>query len=230
MNLRAIINKLITKVTTPSHIGRAGGESVVFLFLLTFSACSADTSDYDPYHHWQSRNLAWFKQVADSAHTAIATAQGQYGNAWEEHCAWRAIKSLRRSPSYQSGNVEDSIFVHIVERGTGTYSPIASDTVKINFRGTLMPTVDEDGNPVETIFAQTYYGGFDPATAAPQTASVDAFTEGFETALQYMVVGDDWLVYIPQAQLYGSSAQGVIPAYSAACFRINLVKVLPQRR
>ena len=193
-------------------------------------SCSSDTEDYDPYHHWQSRNAAWFAQVADSAHTAIASAKTQYGDTWEEHCAWKAYKSLRRSPSYQSGNVEDSIFVHILQRGTGTVSPTANDTVLINFRGTLMPTTDAEGKTVETVFAQTYYGNFDQETAAPQTGVVNAFTEGFETALQYMVVGDDWLVYIPQELFYGSSAQGVIPAYSAACFRINMVKVKVQHR
>ena len=206
-----------------------GGVWGWVFFLLFLVSCSQDTADYDPYHHWQSRNAEWFKQVADSAHTAISAAQSQYGAQWQDHCAWRAYKSLRRSPSYQSGNVEDSIFVHVLTQGTGTVSPAANDTVLINFRGSLMPTDDGAGKVVETIFAQTYYGNFNSATAAPQTSVVNAFTEGFETALQYMVVGDDWLVYIPQELFYGDESQGVIPAYSAACFRINLVKVKAQR-
>ena len=193
-------------------------------------ACTSDTEEYDPYFDWEKRNAAWFAQVADSAHTAIAEAKRQYGSEWEEHCNWRGYKSLWRSPLFQSGNVTDSIFVHILKRGTGTVTPTMNDTVIINFRGSLMPTVDAEGKKLETIFTQTYYGAFDPETAASQTSVVNAFTEGFETALQYMVVGDDWLVYIPQELFYGSTTQGSIPSYSAACFRINLVKVITQHR
>ena len=199
-----------SKVTTPSLTGRVRGGSVLFLLLLFFSSCSSDTSDYDPYHHWRTRN-----------------AQRQYGNSWEDHCDWRMYKSLRRSPIYQTGNLEDSICVHILTRGQGNVSPLSTDTVYINFRGSLMPTTDAEGNRKDIIFAQTYYGTFDPATAAATKSVVNAFSEGFETALQYMVAGDDWNVYIPQDLFYGSSGKDVIPGYSAALFRINMVKVQP---
>ena len=195
------------------------------LFIFFFSSCSSDSSDYDPYHHWRTRNEAWYAGVADSARTAIAAAQRQYGDRWEEHCDWRMYKSLRRSPIYQTGHLEDSICVHILTRGEGTVSPLSTDTVYINFRGWLMPTTDAEGNRKDIIFAQTYYGTFDPATAAATKSVVNAFSEGFETALQYMVAGDDWNVYIPQDLFYGSSGKDVIPGYSAALFRINMVKV-----
>ncbi|MCR4995355.1 MAG: FKBP-type peptidyl-prolyl cis-trans isomerase [Bacteroidales bacterium] len=198
----------------------------MLLPLMAFIACSEDSTDYDPYYNWKSRNADWYKHVADSARTAIAQAKAAHGDDWEQYCEWRMYKSLLRSPSYQSGNLEDSICVHIVSRGDGNVMPMSTDSVYINFRGTLMPTTDADGNVVETIFSQTYYGTFDPATAAPQLSVVNAFTEGFQTALQYMVKGDDWNVYIPQELFYGGSAQGIIPAYSAACFRINLTKVI----
>ena len=194
------------------------------------SACSEDTADYDPYYNWKARNAAWFAQAADSARSAIAAAQRAYGSEWEEHCDWRMYKSLRRSPIYQSGNVEDSICVRILHRGDGEVSPISTDSVSITFRGSLMPTTDADGNRKELVFTQTYYGDYDGTTAAPQRAVVNAFSEGFETALQYMVAGDDWLVYIPQELFYGSEKKDVIPAYSAALFRINLVTVYPMKK
>ena len=145
-----------SKVTTPSLIGRVRGGSVLFLLLLFFSSCSSDTEDYDPYSNWKSRNEAWFKQIADSA---------RHGGS-----EWLSYKSVLKSPNYQSGIMADSIFVHILHRGAGTFSPASSDTVRINFRGTLMPTRDASGNPLTTIFTQTYYQDFDPATAAPQKA------------------------------------------------------------
>ncbi len=199
-------------------------------FLILFSSCSSDTDEYDPYHHWRSRNTEWYKQVADSAQTAIAQAKSQYGNEWEEHCDWRMIKSLRRSPLYQGGILQDSICVHILNRGTGSVSPISTDTVSIQIRGSLMPTEDANGKPMVIYFTQTYYGSYDPATAAVLTTAVNGFTDGVESALQYMVIGDDWLVYVPYELFYDSEERGIIPPYSAACFRINLVKVLSQRQ
>ena len=52
-----------------------------------------------------------------------------------------------------------------------------------------------------------------------------SFTEGFGTALQYMVPGDDWMVYIPSELAYGSTASSAIPAYSTLLFRIHMVGI-----
>ena len=211
-----MISKILhfAQVTTPSLTGRVrGGSLFLLLLLLSLTACSSDTEDYDPYYNWQARNEAWFSQIADSARRGGSQ--------------WLSLKSALKSPLYQSGQRSDSIYVHILQRGTGAVTPAYTDTVRINFRGTLMPTQDATGAPMTMVFSQTYYQGFDPATAAPQKACVASFTSGFATALQHMVEGDDWLVYIPASLFYGSQANGVIPAYSAACFRINMVGVYP---
>lgn len=199
------------------------------LCILSFivSSCSSDSEDYDAYSDWQARNAAWYLQIADSARTAIAQARRQYGSEWEQHCNWRMYKSLQRSQTVQSGRTTDSICVRVIQRGTGSVSPTYSDSIRINFRGWLMETQNADGKPEMITFTQTYYGDYDPATAAPQLAAVGAFADGFSTALQYMVVGDDWMVYIPQQLFYGSEDRDVIPAYSTVRFRIQLVAIYP---
>ena len=206
--------------------GLVRGGSVLLL-ILALTSCSSDSEDYDPYYDWQSRNAAWYEQIADSARTAIAQARSEFGSEWEQHCDWRMIKSLMISPSVQKGNTTDSVCVHIMKRGTGDFSPTFSDSIRISFRGWLMPTRNEFGVMEELTFTQTYYGDYSPATAAPQLAAVGAFTEGFSTVLQYMVEGDDWMVYIPQQLFYGSTDQDAIPAYSTARFRIQLLAVYP---
>lgn len=198
-----------------------------WVFASLFSSCSEDTDEYNPYYDWQSRNAAWYQQIADSARTSIAQARRQYGDAWEQHCDWRMIRSLHLGPNYQSGRLSDSLCVHILSRGTGDISPLYTDSVRLNFRGGLMPTPNADGKTEELTFTQTYYGVYNPATAAPQLAAVSSFTDGFSTVLQYMVEGDDWMVYIPQERFYGSESKDVIPAYSAARFRIQLVAIYP---
>lgn len=216
------------KVTASSFIGRAVGVSFLLFFsLMLLSSCSEDTPEYNPYYDWQSRNATWYRQVADSARTAISQARRQYGDLWQQHCNWRMYKSLQLSQTTQSGVTEDSICVRILSNGTGSFSPTYADSVRVCFRGWLMPTPSEQGTLQETTFTQTYYGDYNPATAAPQLAAVGGFKDGFSTALQYMVAGDDWMVYIPQELFYGSLDQDAIPAYSAVRFRIQLVAIYP---
>ncbi len=162
------------------------------------TSCEETTEQWDPYENWQVRNIAWFASVADSARTAISQAKAQYGDEWEKHCEWRMYKTLQRSASTR-GPLTDSICCRILQRGT-----------------------------LETrmqVFTQTYFGDYNPATAAPQVGAVKSFTEGFGTALQYMVKDDDWMVYIPSDLAYGAESSSSIPAYSTLLFRIHLMGV-----
>ena len=186
----------------------------ILYFPFVFTSCSSETEEYDPYHDWQARNAEWFSQIADSARL---NQDGQ----------WLMLKDLAKSPTYQSGITADSICVHILHHGTGSVSPAYTDSIRVNFRGWLMPTQNAQGKEEELIFTQTYYGDYNSATAAPQLASVRAFKTGFATALQYMVEGDDWMVYIPQELFYGSSGSGIVLPYSTARFRIQLVAIYP---
>ncbi|MBQ7572078.1 MAG: FKBP-type peptidyl-prolyl cis-trans isomerase [Bacteroidaceae bacterium] len=192
------------------------------------AGCSSDTEDYDPYYDWEQRNAAWYEQIADSARTAIAAARAEWGEAWADHCSWRMYKSLLKSQERQSGILADSICVRIITRGTGTVSPHYDDSVRVSFRGWLMPTTDARGNTFETVFTQTYYGDFDPQLAAPNLAPPSAYNDGFATAVQYMVTGDDWMVYIPQQLFYGAELTGNVQPYSTVRMRIHLAAIYPR--
>lgn len=199
--------------------------SLLFLLILFFASCSKDdSSEYDPYYDWQSRNDSWFYGIADQARSAINAAKKEYGDAWTDHCTWRMYKSLMWSPYYQSGQVTDSICMRLLNpeaTGKGTTYPISTDVVSIAFQGYLMPTTDAFGNSFETMFTNTYSGTFDPETATFNKATVSVYSNGFYTALHYMVTGDSWEVYIPYQLFYNESAQGNIPAYSTVRFIIH---------
>ncbi len=198
-------------------------------------SCSESDDTWDPYYDWQERNAQWFEEITDSARTAIAEAQSLYGDDWEEHCDWRRYKSLLKAQDYDTGKATDSICVHILARGDGDVSPVWTDTVRLNFRAWLMPTTyrlyNDDNVEVDSVmqevFSQSYYGPYDESTAAPQLTSLGSLIEGFNTALQYMVEGDDWNVYIPQELAYGSNSSSAVPAYSTLLFRINLIAIYP---
>ena len=196
---------------------------------LAFVSCKEKDNEWDPYYNWQTRNAKWFEQVADSARKAISTAKSQYGKDWEAHCQWRMFKSLQRSADIL-GPLTDSIVCKIVRKGEGTEEIKYSDYVLLHYRGWLMPSeyVTEDNVSKETkmiVFSQSFYGEFNPLTAVPFTMFVGGAIEGFQTALQYMVEGDKWLVYIPQQLAYKSEVHDVIPAYSTLLFQLDVVGV-----
>lgn len=192
-------------------------------------SCNDDDDSGNSAASWELQNAQWFLGAVDSARTAIASARAQWGDDWEAHCDWRMYKSLLKS-DLQHGTVFDSICIHFLQRGEGTESPRFTDSVRVSFRGFLMPVhqvINGKDSLVSTTFTQTYYGEFDPATAAPQLMAVSSTVAGFSTALQYMHVGDNCWVYMPQQLAYGSSANGTIPAYSSLMFHLNLAGIYP---
>ena len=247
-----IIRKLNTKVITPSPRGKRklgvsawGAKAtegkfwvgVFFLLSLLFVAsCSDEEQEYDPYYNWQARNTEWFMSAVDSARTAIADAKAQYGDDWEKHCDWRMYKSLQQSQSYNSGKVTDSICVHVLHHDTSavSLSPMWNDTIRISYRGWLMPSTykvyvneQQKDSVRQEVFDQSYYGSFDAEKAIPRLSQVSPFVNGFHTALQYMIAGDNWLVYIPYQLGYGTTVHGTIPAYSTLLFQIHMAAVYP---
>lgn len=205
---------------------------ILLSMALFLASCSETNNVYDPYENWQSRNVKWFEDTVKVARAAIAQAKADYGDKWENHCQWRMYKSLYRSAT-SSGPVTDSICVRIIQQGTDPDekgSPSYNDSIHVNYRGWIMPVYDYIGNGtgemgiVQEVFDQSYYGDYNPDTAAPQLMSISNLIEGFGTAIQYMVEGDDWMVFIPYTLAYGSAGSGKIRGYSTLQFRIHLMK------
>lgn len=201
----------------------------VWAVLCMLVACGDDNEAYDPYANWQARNAEYFSQVASQARSAIAQAKAAYGDSWEEHCEWRMFKSYHK-PQGVAGALTDSICVHIEHKGEGRGCPMYSDSVRVNYRGTLMSTQYMENGELKTkelVFSQSFTGEPDlpvlEATAAPALMGVSSAVYGFATALQYMHVGDAWRVYMPSELGYGATASGAIPAFSTLTFYIHLV-------
>ena len=198
---------------------------IVFLVcpLLFLASCKDSDETYDAHHDWQERNAQWFAEVYDAAQTSIVAAKAQYpnGNDWEQHCDWRIYKTLMKSQDVQ-GPSTDYIVCKINERGDGDWSPAYSDSVRLHYRGWIMDENYPASKTNMTVFSQTYYGDFDVKTAAPMAMPVLSTVEGLMTAIQYMVKGDDWDVYIPQQLAYKETASDAIPAYSTLLFRLRI--------
>ena len=192
--------------------------------LLLLASCKDSEAESNVRQNWPERNVQWFAEIYDAARAEIETAKAQYGSDWEKHCDWRVYKTLLKSQDVQ-GPPSDYVVCKINEKGDGDWSPAYTDSVRLYYRGWIM----DDNYPASkdnmTVFSQTYYGDFNPATAAPVAMAASALVEGFSTAIQYMVEGDDWSVYIPSELAYGAKASDAIPAYSTLLFRIRVERV-----
>lgn len=173
--------------------------------LLGFTSCEENDA-VGEYDNWQARNVQFIDSIAA---VARANADGK----------WKVFLSTGLDESKLWGN-EYYVYCHSLQSGYGTESPAYTDTVSVNYRGSLIPT---EKHPTGYIFDSSYEGELEPSFDVPASFVLGATVQGFSTAVQHMVEGDTWRVYIPERLGYGGSVTGYIPAYSALIFEINLV-------
>jgi FKBP-type peptidyl-prolyl cis-trans isomerase len=97
----------------------------------------------------------------------------------------------------------------VITQGTGM-RPIATDTVTVNYKGTLT-----NGNE----FDNSYKRG------QPASFSLDHVIKGWTEGLQLMPVGSKYKFYIPYQLGYGLNDMQAIPAGSVLIFEVELLDV-----
>ncbi|GIU29580.1 FKBP-type peptidyl-prolyl cis-trans isomerase [Shewanella sp. MBTL60-007] len=98
----------------------------------------------------------------------------------------------------------------VLEAGTGTEHPKASDTVTVHYHGTLI-----DG----TVFDSSVERG--EPIAFPLNRVIKGWTEG----VQLMVVGEKARFFIPSELAYGNRSAGKIAAGSTLIFDVELISI-----
>lgn len=196
----------------------------IALVMLAFTSCSETNDDINEYPNWKETNETYFNQLYATARQAINNGD----DSWKIITNWSLNDSLATAP-------EDHIIAHVLKKGSGTVSPLYSDTVMVHYSGRLLPSTTYSTGYV---FDKTWTGDFNPTTALPhkmgvsQTWSTNSSgrkvlvdnIDGFTTVLQYMHVGDEWEVYIPYQLAYGDSENSAVPPYSTLIFDLTLVK------
>jgi FKBP-type peptidyl-prolyl cis-trans isomerase len=99
----------------------------------------------------------------------------------------------------------------IITEGTGP-SPVVTDRVKINYRGTF-PNGEE----------------FDSSAKRGQPAElqINKTIKGWQEALPLMKVGSKWELYIPSELAYGTMGQQRIPPNQMLIFEVELLEIVP---
>lgn len=174
-----------------------------------FAACD-ETSETSEYADWRNRNQRFIDSIA-----AVAEENAD-GN-------WRIYKSYRMPADNPNDlsivkDVNDYVYCHIEQSGTGTVSPISTDSIRASYRVWLCN---------DKLIDQSFRGEFNPAISVPAEFCMSSTITGWTTALQQMHVGDSWTIYIPYTLGYGITVSGEVPGYSALKYWVNLAGVYP---
>lgn len=177
---------------------------ILFPVVGMVSSCSEDDSATDEFANWQERN----EEVTDQ---------------WAANSSLRRIRVFTQDDTTAGRNC-DYIYVEVLEAGEGTDSPLYTDTVRMAYRGRLIPTTNY---PSGFVFDETYLDDFSWHTAGMATMAIGgsstALVSGFATAVMNMHKGDRWRVHIPYQLGYNASSTGSVTAYSNLTFDIALL-------
>ena len=180
----------------------------LFILLPLFTSCSEEASEEEEYANWKNRNEQFLASLANDS---------------LKQSNWQRIKLFSLDPTTE-GAASDYIYVKKISNGEGTEMPIYTDSVRVVYRGRLIPS---KSYPQGFIFDSTVYGEYSPVTAYTKRQAVSNTILGYATALQNMHKGDYWRVYIPSELGYGTSDYSTIPGYSVLVFDLTLLDFSP---
>ena len=147
----------------------------------------------------------------------------------EQDIAFQAKVNETGFEKWNSEAGDGYVFAKLIKKGDGKQAYFNS-LVSVYYKGSLTDgtvfdqQLFDDGIPfpcaVSPYYAKTVT---DPVTNS-QT-KYGSVISGWTVALQHMVEGDKYEIWIPQQLAYGASDNGDIPAYSTLIFEIELVSV-----
>ena len=149
-------------------------------------------------------NLEQYRPKIQELALARRTAQGERLAAASKGFVEKAAKE-KGAVKTESGLIYKSI-----KEGTGP-SPVATDKVKVNYRGTLV-----DGKEFDSSYAAGHPAEFE------LNQVIKCWTEG----LQKMKVGGKAQLVCPPELAYGANGSGPIPANATLVFEVELLEIV----
>ena len=178
----------------------------LLLALLAFASCKEEDDAVEEYANWQSTNDEYFSRLVSQVEK-------------DNSSKWEVIPCYTMPAVGYTLNYYDNIVAEKLEQGSGTTSPLQTDSVEVHYSGRLLPSVSY---PQGYLFDSSYAGTFDYVLATPSKFAISGVVKGFSTALMKMHRGDHWRIYIPYQLGYGGVARTSVPAYSTLIFDLRL--------
>ena len=97
--------------------------------MLSMTSCS-EKEEAGEYDNWEVRNIHYVDSIAK---VCDLNADGR----WTKFCAF----NLNDSVEALSPNNLHYVYVHKLEDGTGDYSPLYKDSIRVHYLGRLIPSV-----------------------------------------------------------------------------------------
>lgn len=179
------------------------------LALLALASCKEEDDAIVEFANWQETNDSYFSGLVTNTQQKVNDGQD----------SWSLYPCYTLPDKGYSFGYSDYIVVEKLEQGSGTTSPLQTDSVEVHYVGRLLPS---HSYPQGFVFDRSFPGEYDPMMATPTKFAVAGVVKGFSTALMQMHCGDRWRVYIPYQLGYGSTQRGSIPAYSTLIFDLRL--------
>jgi FKBP-type peptidyl-prolyl cis-trans isomerase FklB len=153
----------------------------------------------------------------EQAQQTLQAFQKEFAAKQQQKRADLAIKNKADGEAFLVANknqpgvtvLPDGLQYLVLTNGSGA-RPAASDTVTVNYRGTLI-----DG----TEFDSSYKRG------QPASFPVGGVIRGWTEALQQMNVGSKWKLFIPSELAYGEPGNRSIPPNSTLVFEVELLEI-----
>ena len=180
----------------------------------------------EEYANWQSKNETYWDNLYTTTQQKIKGGD----TSWKIILNYTFQNQKQTTGSALTYRPENYIIAHVEQAGTGTTSPLYSDSVSMHYMGRLIPSTTYTSG---LIFDKSWSSNqFNAATSRPVHSYIGltydaegkptSLVDGFTTALMSMHRGDHWTVYIPYQLGYGEKSSGVVPAYSTLIFDLRL--------
>jgi len=191
-----------------------------------FTSCTENDDTVEEYANWQSKNETYWDNLYTTTQQKIKGGD----TSWKIILNYTFQNQKQTTGSALTYRPENYIIAHVEQAGTGTTSPLYSDSVSMHYMGRLIPSTTYTSG---LIFDKSWSSDkFNAATSRPVHSYIGltydaegkptSLVEGFTTALMSMHRGDRWTVYIPYQLGYGEKNSGVVPAYSTLIFDLRL--------
>jgi FKBP-type peptidyl-prolyl cis-trans isomerase len=154
----------------------------------------------------------------DELKATLTTLQGEVRKRQMEKAQAAAEANKKQGDDFLAANkakpgvvtLPSGLQYKVIQQGTGP-KPTATDSVVVNYRGTLLN---------DTEFDSSYKRG------QPATFALGQVISGWTEALQLMPVGSKWQLFVPPDLAYGGRGQGpVIGPNATLIFEIELLSI-----
>jgi FKBP-type peptidyl-prolyl cis-trans isomerase len=153
---------------------------------------------------------------------------------WQEANS-AAYEAITKNPSYEpllSPAGPTGVYYHVIQTGTGTEHPLQTSSVKVLYQGSYYDgTIFDYGSTQSGVPQELVVNGTLIMNGVKYSGTTIA--RGLSFALQNMVVGDKWEIWIPYYLAYGvgdyydtsTTYQLLFKAYSTLVYEVELVSI-----